>query len=173
MGYFRRNYPDEYKKFREVSNAENIKKLISEQKATVKEESYDGRNRYFDPWSNQIFYATEAEFLDAQKQTNKLLMNTGEASLHNFLASFPRHCHIKLESWMTKIGWYCGDMTYEYNAGYFGPYLEVDDSIETIMDDDGDEIEAHVINWEISPDFEPDMPEDEESEIARCMNKSA
>ena len=170
--YFRKNYPEEYKKFKETVNKENIQKIFKEHPEYKKEETYDGRQRYYDPWSDQIFFATEAECLEAQKEVNKRLFNEGEATLHNFLSSFPKHCNVRLEHWMSKIGWYEGDTSYSYNAGYFGAYLEVEITKETILDDDGEEIEVNVINWICYPDFEPDLPPEEEDDICGVWKRS-
>ena len=53
--YFQKNFPEEYKKFKETVTKENIKKAFQDNPQYKKEETYDGRMRLYDDWSKQIF----------------------------------------------------------------------------------------------------------------------
>lgn len=155
--YFRKNYPKEYKAFRESINKENIEKVFKEHPEMVKEETYDGRLRYYEPWSCQVFFATEAQIKEAECIVNELLINTGDATLFDYLATFPSSSGIVLEDWMKHFGWYEGDTSYTYNAGYFGPYLKPIISCQDIIFN-GEKIEVNTISWENNPDIEPELP---------------
>lgn len=168
--YFKKNYPKEYAEFKKKVNKENIEKIFKEkpEKATHKEETYDGRLRYYEPWSCQVFFATEAQVKEAECIINELIINTGAATLFDYLATFPSSSGVVLEDWMKHFGWYEGDTSYTYNSGYFGPYLKPIISCQDIIFK-GDKIEVNTISWENNPDLEPDLPASDIVEIEHAL----
>ncbi len=168
-------FPDTYDKIEKLINERNIRsKLADENGNLIKEETYDGRQRYYDPWSKQVFFATEAEIKEAECTINESMANLGEASLYLYLSTFPKSSGLVLdESWMSHIGWFCGgheQSTYEYNVGFFGAYIKPEISKESIVFN-GDKIEVNVINWDNMPDYEPDMPCSQEISVGEKMNE--
>lgn len=159
MNYIKEKYPDTYKEVKSYVNGESAKRAI-ESNPKIKEETYDGRERFYEPWTNQIFYANRVDVLEALDETKKRLINGGSASIYDFLKSLPPSVDVRIEPWMEHFGWYTGaaeETMYEYNAGHFGLYLSHAISNETITFN-GDEIQVNVIDFECQPDIEPDMP---------------
>ena len=160
-------YPDTYQKIEQYLNEKNIRKGFSEKESLV-EGTYDGRDKYFEPWSCQIFFAKEAEVKDAECTINERIMNTGGATLFDYLATFPSSSGIKLESWMKHFGWWEGDTTYSYNAGYMGSYLKPEITKQNIIFK-GDKEEVYSISWNNNADIEPDLPATAVDRIDRIM----
>ena len=154
--YFRKNYPKEYKAFRESLNKENIEKIFSERPDLAKEPE-DDRVLYYDPWSCQVFKATQAQMLEAECFINEQMINTGEATLFDYLATFPSSSGLKLDNWMQHFGWYEGDTTYSYNSGYYGGYIKPHIQVQNIIFK-GEKLEVNTISWTHDMDLEPDLP---------------
>lgn len=153
-------YPDTYEKIHKLIDQKNIRKEISK-KGLKKEESYDGRNRYYEEFSGQTFFATEAQIKEAECTINERIINTGESNLFTYLASFPKSSGIKLKDWMKHIGWYEGDNTaYSYNTGYFGSYVKPEVVNEPIILD-GEKVNINKIRWNHVPDFDPELDHNE------------
>lgn len=168
--YFQKNFPDEYKKFKETVTKENIKKVFQDKPQYKKEETYDGRMRLYDDWSKQKFYATEAQALEAECAINEKIFNTGSATLFDYLATFPASSGVKLYDWMKYIGWYEGcdkdgnETCYCYNCSFFGNYIKPDLCKETIVLD-GEELEVTAIIFNHCLDFDPELTD---SELSNC-----
>lgn len=152
-------YPDTYEKVTKLIDQKNIRKEISK-KGLKKEESYDGRKRYYEEFSNQIFYATEAQIKEAECVVNERVINTGECNLFTYLATFPKSSGIKLQNWMKHLGWYEGDTTYSYNTGYFGSYVKPEVVNESIIFE-GEKINVNKIRWNHCLDFDPELDNNE------------
>ena len=57
MGYLERNYPDQYKVVKKFVDEEAALRACEEDKPKKhKEETYDGKQRFYLPWSDQIVY---------------------------------------------------------------------------------------------------------------------
>ena len=150
-------YPETYEKVQQLINERNVRgKLTDEAVNSCK----DDHELYYDNWSSQLFSATMAEVKEAECAINEQMMNTGEASLFDYLATFPSSSGIKLGSWMKHIGWYEGDTTYSYNAGFMGGYLKPHIVKESIIFK-GEKMEVNSIYWTNNPDFEPDLSDSE------------
>ena len=169
--YFKKNYPKEYSEFKKKVNKENIQKIFKEQPEMVKREPEDNRNRYYDPWSCQMFYATSEEEKEARLFINEQVFNTGAATLFDYLATFPSSSGIVLEDWMKHFGWYEGDTMYVDSSSYFGPFINTNPTMEKIIYKDKEE-EVFVINYTHTPDIEPDMGLADIADIERQMEES-
>lgn len=169
-GYFKKNHPKEYAEFKKKVNIENIKKAFTEHPEMTKEPE-DNRNLYYEPWSCQLFRATSEEEKDARIFLNEQLFNTGEATLFDYLASFPSSSGIKLEDWMQHFGWYEGDTMYSDCCSYFGLFVKTDPKEEKIIFK-GQEFEAFVVSYSHTPDLEPDMPTSDIVAIERQLEES-
>lgn len=162
----REKHPDVYNEIMNDVNQRHLKEKCETEKFPVGE---NGRKPYYDSWSDQLFQATEAEILQAECYLNECLFNTGEATLYDYFATFPKECGIELKEWMKYVGWFEGDTSYSYNAGYFGSYvkpcverqnLEIDGVIEDV----------NVINWFISPDVNVELDKNEQECVITAMN---
>lgn len=169
--YFKKNYPKEYSEFKKKVNKENIQKIFKERPEMVKPDPEDNRNRYYEPWSCQMFYATSEEEKEARLFLNEMLFNTGSATLFDYLASFPSSSGIILEDWMKHFGWYEGDTIYADSSSYFGPFLNTAPKEEKIIYKEKEEM-VFVINYTHTPDIEPDMELAEIADIERQMEES-
>ena len=152
-------YPDTYEKVTKLIDQKNIRKEFSK-KSPKKEESYDGRQRYYEEFSKQIFYATDAQIKEAECTVNERLINTGECNLFTYLATFPKSSGIKLYDWMKHIGWYEGDTMYSDVSGYIGSYIKPEIVNEPIIFE-GEKINVNKIRWSHCLDFEPDLDDNE------------
>ncbi len=74
-------YPEAHKKIHKIIDERNARKELSN-KELIKKETYDGRQRYYDPWSKQIFYATDAQIKEAECTVNESMANMGNVSKH-------------------------------------------------------------------------------------------
>lgn len=164
-------YPDTYEKVQEIISERNIRGKLADPK--VVEHTYDGRNKYYDPWSCQIFFATEAEYREAECAINERMANYYQATLHDFLATFPSSSGVKLEPWMKQFGWYDDEnTTYAYAAKNLGKYIKPTPIKKTIIFQ-GEKEEVIEIDWEHCPDIEPDASEREVDKIDRIMARKA
>jgi len=153
-------YPDTYEKVTKFIDEKNIRKEISE-KPFIKEETYDGRTRYYEPETKQIFFAKPEEFSEAAANIDREMMNNGSATLFDFLSYFPAHCEVKTyEEWTKNFGWFQGsnEMTlYEDTSSYMNNYIETKTKEVNVIVD-GEKIKVHKIYFSHTPDIEPDTP---------------
>ena len=153
-------YPDTYEKITKYLDEKNIRKEISK-KPFIKEETYDGRTRYYEPETKQIFFAKPEEFSEAAANIDREMMNTGSSTLYSFLSYFPAHCEVKTyEEWTKNFGWFQGgnEMTlYEDSCSYMNSYIETKTKEVNVIVD-GEKIKVHKIYFSHCPDIEPDTP---------------
>lgn len=153
-------YPEQYNKVMKIIEQKNAGRDISK-KGLKKEESYDGRNRYYEEFSGQTFFATEAQIKEAECAINERIINTGESNLFTYLATFPKSSGVKLEDWMKHVGWYEGnDTAYTYASGNLGPYVKPEVVNEPIILN-GKKINVNKIRWHHVPDFDPELDRNE------------
>lgn len=149
-------HPDIYKEVQEDIRERHIKEEFEKNPGVRLD-----RKPYYLAWSDQLFWATEAEVLQSECYLNEVMMNTGEATLYDYVSSYPKECGLECKNWMKFIGWYeGGDTTYSYNAGYFGLYLKPEVCNQRIELDD-EYRDVNVINWLCDPDGDPSLDENE------------
>lgn len=158
-------YPDIYNEVIRDTNAKRAKRKIESEKFPMGE---NGRKPFYDSFSDILFQATDTEILQAECYLNECLFNIGGATLYDYFANFPKECNIELKEWMKYIGWYEGDTSYSYNASYFGSYVKPQIERQNI-EIDGVVEDVNVINWFISPDYDPELGTDEEKCIETAM----
>lgn len=145
----KKKHPDIYKEMKDDIDKRNLENEIKK-KSVVKHN--DGKELYFESFSEQLFWATENEVLQAECALNESMFNIGEYTLYEYLANFNG---IELKNWMQFIGWYEGDTSYSYNAGYLGSYVKPVIEKQAI-EVDGHSFEANTISWPICPDYDPE-----------------
>ena len=140
-----------------------IQRRASEKFAKKPVTNNDGSKLYYESFSESLFWATEAEALEAECELNKALFNTGEYTLYDYLANFK---DVELKNWMKFVGWFEGDTSYSYNAGYLGSYVKPVIEQQTITVD-GHTFNANAVLFSIVPDINPECnPEESECIIS-------
>lgn len=148
--------PEIHKKVHDILDERIIRgKVATENRGKDPEE-----NRYYEEFSGQVFFATESEIKESECELNKLLINTGQCTLFDYLASFPSTSGIKLQWWMKHVGWYEGDTSYSYNSGYFGSYVDPE-IVNEPMEIGGKMVDVYKIRWSHMIDFDPELDENE------------
>lgn len=66
MNFLKREYPEQYKQVKKFVDIEEAKRAIKKDKKIV-EETYDGRKRYYFPYSKQVVYMKPEDFVDVQR----------------------------------------------------------------------------------------------------------
>lgn len=77
-------YPKEYKKVMEMINQKNAQRKMSE-KPFEKEESYDGKKRYYFPLSDQIVFMKPEDFVKVQAFLSSTIGSTMQCTLNEVL----------------------------------------------------------------------------------------
>ncbi len=170
-------FPDAHEKIHQYLDEKNARKAISKN-PSIKEESYDGRIRYWEPISNQIFFAKKEDFLEAVAKMNKLTIDQGAGTLYDFLSAFPKSCNIQeISEWMQHFGWFSGSIeesSYEDAIGNVGMVIEPQNH-EFWVIADGEKILVHKIGFSHQMDTEPDAPiiteNKVEKNLERCKKK--
>lgn len=171
QSYLKNEYPEVYEKINEKIKLDRMQNALSKDNPPKK---IEGKTRYYDVFTDQVFYATEADVLKAECKVNKSMLNNNEATYYDFLAALPKDSNIILRPWMEKTGWYCGvdreclETSYEYNSNFVGMYIEPTMSKETVTID-GKKVEVTSINWNHCPDFDPTLDEKEIQCISDVM----
>ena len=164
-------YPDTYEKITDIIDQKNARKEISE-KPFLKEETYDGRYRYYIPQLKKVWFATEKEFMEAREVINEDLMNVGSANMYNFLAAFPKHCDIHIPIWCENYGWFQGasEITaYEDTSNHIGSFVKVTTK-DTNVVIDGEKYAVKKIIFNHEPEIEPDTPYIVEHSVTAGLN---
>lgn len=176
----KRRFPEVHEKIHDYIDKKNLRKKLTEtDNKYIKESSYDGRECFYERETKQKFYAKEKDVLVALDKTKERLINGGSASVYDFFKFLPKDVQrqLKIEPWMEHFGWFTGAMeetTYEYNCGYFGPYLKhIIEKKKVILN--GDDFIANVIYFQFDMEEEPDMPyiiaSDVENELIKIGKK--
>ncbi len=82
--YLKKNYPEQYKEIMRKLDRKNARKKISEE-GLKKEESYDGRKRYYFPKSDQIVYMKPEDFVAIQGFMSRTIGTNMELHLNEIL----------------------------------------------------------------------------------------
>lgn len=82
--YLKEKYPEQYKEITRRLNRENARKKISE-KGFKKEESYDGRKRYYFPLSDQIVFMKTEDMVKVQGFMSRTIGTEQELYLNDIL----------------------------------------------------------------------------------------
>lgn len=82
--YLKKNYPEQYKEIMRKLDRKNARKKISEE-GLKKEESYDGRKRYYFPKSDQIVYMRPEDFVSIQGFMSRTIGTSMEVHLNEIL----------------------------------------------------------------------------------------
>jgi len=170
QSYLKTEYPEVYEKINEKIKLDRMQNALSKDNTP----KIEGKTRYYDVFTDQVFYATEADVLKAECKVNKCILNNNEATYYDFLKALPKDANIVLRPWMKKTGWYigvdreCMETSYEYNSGYIGMYIEPIMSKETVTID-GKKLDVTSIAWNHCPDFDPVLDEKEIQCISDVM----
>ena len=176
VGYLQTNYPEQYKEAMDFINA----KKMSESKY-IKEETYDGRYRMYEPITQQVFFSKDTPEVTALKCTefvNAGLLNDQIVSIFDYIDNLQKISgdkNLKKSSWMHKCGWcledkkickvtsklYCVvNETFDYNSSYNPDGYSVKIKAEPfdLKDDVGDVSVVHSLTTFQSPnDFSVDI----------------
>ena len=84
----------------------------------------DKKFRVYEPFSNQTFWTTNEQLLWAELTINKLVQQTGWASLNQFLELIPG---TKCRKDCDKIGWAIGNDTWDWNWSFYPgvPWIDI------------------------------------------------
>jgi hypothetical protein len=84
QSYLKEKYPEQYREITRRLNRENARKKISE-KGFKKEESYDGRKRYYFPLSDQIVFMKPEDMVKVQGFMSRTIGTEQELYLNDIL----------------------------------------------------------------------------------------
>ena len=84
QGYLKKNFPEQYEEITRKLNRQNARRKISE-KGSKKEESYDGRKRYYFPLSDQIVFMKPEDFVKVQAFMSATIGSSMQVTLNEVL----------------------------------------------------------------------------------------
>jgi hypothetical protein len=84
QSYLKENYPEQYEQMMKKLNRKNARKAISE-KPFNKEETYDGRKRYYFPLSDQLVFMKPEDFVKIQAFLSSTIGSTMQCTLNEVL----------------------------------------------------------------------------------------
>lgn len=157
---FKKKHPEEYEAIKKDIDERHADEAIKKAKT---ENPHEGKICYYSPWADQVFFATPYDILQAELAINEMLANQFEATLYDYFASFPKECDIQLKEWMKFVGWFNGDTSYTYNAGYFGSYVKT-------YEEEHPEKGYTVVDFNMFPDYSPELDEMEIACIESAIN---
>lgn len=140
--YLKKNYPEEYDKMMKEITKPSKKEF-------VKEETYDGRTKYYEPVSEQFFFAKPEQVKELECFINKSIINDFAIPFDFYLEELQKiDKNIKVYPWAKKLGWAYDDETFCYNMSYSedGAWI----GLHPEMTDVGDDV-AHYIRYSIFP----------------------
>lgn len=82
--YLKKNFPEQYEEVTRKLNRQNARRKISE-KGSKKEESYDGRKRYYFPLSDQIVFMKPEDFVKVQAFMSANMGSSMQVTLNEVL----------------------------------------------------------------------------------------
>ena len=152
-------YPEQYEKVMDIINEKNAQKAGEEK--LVKEETYDGRQKYYEPVTKQIFYATREQLFDAERHLTDLFNEDGMATVGQLILWIKEHAdkHIKYKYEYDKLGWCPFDDTFAYESkhrdGKVVSYVHIDPSKLAHIKVHGQEHDVHTLLYSVYPYKEP------------------
>lgn len=146
QSYLKENYPEQYDEIMRRLNRKKARGKISEKKL-VKEESYDGRKRYYFPKSEQIVYMRPEDLIKVQGFMSRTIGTNMELYLNEILD----YIHYDLGYKDVHISpldykWEFGEDTVE-DVDFPQITLEFDD----VLDKDGGYVVCQVVNTHYEP----------------------
>lgn len=157
--YLRKNYPDQYNEIKRILNRKNARKAISEN-YSKKEETYDGRKRYYLPLSDQITFMKESDWTKVQHFIDAKMGTEMECYLNEVLD----YIHYELGYKDVHIS----DVDYVWSFG--DDVVEPEDFPQICFDyddvlDDNTMVVCQVVQPSITPELV--VPEDREFGIKK------
>lgn len=147
-------------KIKEVIGVEQEKdireKLKEENRKNFMGVNAEKKFRVYEPFSNQTFWTTNEQLLWAELNINKLVQQTGWASLNQFLEMIPG---TKCRKDADKIGWAIGTDTWDWNWSFYPGVPWIDVKPRMAEDDNGNTICVLAFGM---PPAEPDFDDPDE-----------
>lgn len=149
QAYLKENYPEQYKELMRKLDRKNARERISE-KPLKKEETYDGRKRYYFPISDQIVFLKEEDWPKIQHFIDSKLGTDMECYLNEVLD----YIHYDLNYKDVHIS----DVEYKWEFGEDTVCQEDFPSIifeyDDVLDDDSSVVVCQVVRTSIEPELD-------------------
>ena len=149
QSYLKENYPEQYAEITRRLNRKNARKKISE-KPLKKEETYDGRKRYYFPKSDQIVYMKPEDLVEVQGFIMRRIGTTMEVYLNEILD----YIHYDLGYKDVHLA----DVDYKWAFGEESvgeaDFPQMEFEFDDVLSDDG---KAYVVCQVITLNYEPEL----------------
>lgn len=146
--YISKEYPNEYKAIMGHVDKEAAKRAI--EKSPHKEESYDGRQRYYFPLSDQIVYMKPEDWGSVQWYMSSILGTEMEVHLNDILDFINFNLGYKDVHICDK------DYVWEFGEDTVGiddfPRIDTED-FDDVLDDDGEVVVCKIVRASIEPRY--------------------
>lgn len=145
MNYIREKYPDEYEEVKRYINGEAAKRAIAEE-PKKKQESYDGRQRYYLPLSEQLVYLYPEDVARIQWFINATIGTEMEVHINDILD------FIRYDLGYKDVHLCRTDYIWQFGEDCVGreDFPEIVISYDDVPDETGEKIACKVIS--ITPD---------------------
>lgn len=87
---------------------------------------------YYEPFTEQFFWATEEDIKNAELQLNSTFQKDGSLTLAQFIRMLPKSAHLDIPIWADQMGWYSGDENFEWNASFSSGYISLNPTPTTV-----------------------------------------
>lgn len=156
--YISKEYPDEYKAI--MSHVDNKAAVRAIERNPHKEESYDGRQRYYFPLSDQIVYMKPEDWLKVQWYFSSVISTEMEVHLNDIL-DYIHHdlgykdVHICSKDYAWGLDEYPDDIDDAYDVrNYSDRFPRIDtDEFDDILDDDGETVVCRIVKATVDPHY--------------------
>lgn len=143
-------YPKQYDQVMKMINQKNAQRKISE-KPLKKEETYDGRQRYYFPYSDQIVYMKPEDLIKVQAHISSIFGTRLEIHINEILD------YIHIDLGYKDVHLCDTDYIWEFTEDdetmavetYNFPNIELE--YDDILDDDGESIVCQVVTMSFEP----------------------
>lgn len=139
--------------------SEEVKENKDKYKKIAKKKDRSDGDVYYEPFTEQYFWATEEEILRAETELNKMFQKDGSVTLFQFLEMLPGN--LDVPTWADDMGWYMGDGSFDIEGSFYGYYISIN---PTPTEVEGDH-QCNMLNYTVCP-AEPSL------EWQEAMNKS-
>lgn len=153
MNYIRTNFPDQYKDFQKFIDT-NAAKRHFEEKPLKKEETFDGRDRYYEPDTEQDIFMTPQNMIDLQHWIDAVMATEMGITLNDILyhikENYDKHVRVPVKNYNS---WSLPDdrcpETYDF--------IRINTSeITDVKDKDGEPYVARILRFESYDDTDYD-----------------
>ena len=108
---------------------------------------------YYEPFTEQFFWATANDIKNAELHLNQMFQQNGSVTLADFIQMLPKKDRLDIPDWADQMGWYSGDENFEWNAAFSSGYISLNPTQTTVNGWQADVLQYSIYPAEPGEDY--------------------